>query len=68
MVDREAVEKEIDWLVRIIRSDEDSLKLKTLPPLSRTLIETQIKTRSLRLKGLREQVADLSSATLSGKP
>ena len=60
MADRQALQNEIDWLVRIIRSNEDSLKLKTLGASARTLLETQIKTRGLTLAGLRQQLAALS--------
>ena len=63
MPSREELQKEIDWLVQIIRTNEASLKLKTLSALERTLLEAQIKTRGLTLAGLRQKLADLSGAT-----
>ena len=55
MVTREALEKEIDVLVRIIRSHEASLKSKTTIAPARTLLEMQINTRSLALAALRQK-------------
>jgi len=60
MTPREVLQKEIDWLVQIIRTNEASLKLKTISALDRTLLEMQIKTRGHTLTGLRQQLADLS--------
>lgn len=59
MTDREALLKEIDAVVRIIRSDEDALHLKTLSAPARTLLEMQIKTRGLALAALRQQLEKL---------
>jgi len=63
MATSEELQKEIDWLFQIIRTNEASLKLKTLSALERTLLEAQIKTRGLTLAGLRQKLADLSGAT-----
>ena len=60
MPSREELQKEIDWLFQIIRTNEASLKLKTLSAVERTLLESQIKTRGLTLAGLRQKLADLS--------
>ena len=59
MATSEELQKEIDWLFQIIRTNEASLKLKTLSAVERTLLESQIKTRGLTLAGLRQQLANV---------
>lgn len=61
MARREALQKEIDALDLIIRSDKVGLKLNTLSSSDLALLEEQIKTRSDRLKDLRQQLDALSS-------
>ncbi|MEI7876192.1 MAG: hypothetical protein WCK95_29045 [Alphaproteobacteria bacterium] len=60
MITQEALEKEIDALSFIIKSNRASLKLQTISTSDRTLIEMQIKTRSGRLKVLKQQLDDHS--------
>jgi len=61
MTRRESLEKEIEALDRIIRSDTAGLKLTTLSASDRNLLEKQIKTRTLALAVLRQQLAVLSN-------
>ncbi|MDP2368150.1 hypothetical protein [Rhodoferax sp.] len=60
MTKRETLEKEIDALDRMIRSNKASLRLKTLSASDRTLLEMQIKTRGRAVTALRQQLEDLS--------
>ena len=52
------LEEEIYWLVRIINTDHDGVRLKATSPSDRDLLKSQIDVRSERLKVLRQQLAD----------
>ena len=57
MTSRANFERDIDWLVRIIESNQGALKSRNLSASDRALLMKQIAVRSERLKNMREQLA-----------
>lgn len=61
MTSRLKLERDIHWLVQIIKTNHGSLQSKATSTSDRALLKMQIDVRGARLKVLRQQLADLSS-------
>ena len=61
MTSKVKLERDIEWLVRVIQSNHEGLQSKATSTSDRALLKMQIDVRTARLKVLEQQLSDLSA-------
>lgn len=61
MTKKSKLQRDINWLVKIIQSDHGGIRSKATSTSDQALLKMQIDVRGARLKVLRQQLADLSA-------